>query len=674
MAMKPVPLLAALGLLVGLAGTGFHLAQGPPPGVDGLERQAAFATGLRRAALLTEAAEKVVEADPGKAILLANQAQPSADPALRPRVLNVLAKAYINRSDNDTALGYANKAVKAARETADTVQLAHAHLNITLAYLNNSRWDLAMESCDQASQLAEQLGNPVLRAMKENLYGCIYANFGDYEKAVEHSLRAINLFTACGNLREMASAHNNLGIVYFKAKDWEKALRHYGEALGVARRNGDRRLVSNILNNLGVLYYEQDDYEKALQYYLQSLDLERALESELGVAIALGNIGGVYEKQGLKEKALAAYRESLAVSRKKDDRWGVANNLLTIGRVLGSKGQFAAALASAKEGLAEAEAIKSKELESDGFETLSGIYEAAGDYRNALDSFKSYWKKEQEVFNEETRKRMGDLRTQYEISRRAGEIELLKKDSAILSLEVSRGHVLHTGLLSGLVMAAGLVFLLFNRNRLKARANADIQRKNEELRDAYQKLEEAARTDPLTRLSNRRHVMELAQAESFRFERSHRPFCVVLGDIDHFKAVNDTYGHDAGDFVLSSVSTLMRTELRKQDAVGRWGGEEFLWILPETGEEGALKVAERVRQRIETSPLAYDGKTLRITMTFGVACYDAESGFEDCVRQADAALYRGKEGGRNRVVLADPVAHEPTAPGPETGGHSRGEN
>ena len=118
----------------------------------------------------------------------------------------------------------------------------------------------------------------------------------------------------------------------------------------------------------------------------------------------------------------------------------------------------------------------------------------------------------------------------------------------------------------------------------------------------------------------------------------------------------------------------MRSELRKQDAVGRWGGEEFLWILPETGEEGALKVAERVRQRIETSPLAYDGKTLRITMTFGVACYDAESGFEDCVRQADAALYRGKEGGRNRVVLADPVAHEPTAPGPETGGHSRGEN
>ncbi len=655
MAMKPAPLLMILGLLAGLTAAGFCPAQGQSSNADELERKAAFATGLHRAALLNEAAEKVVEADPGRALFLANQALPSADPALRPRVLNVLAKAHLNKSDNGTALNFASQAVKAARETADTAQLAYAYVNMALAYLNNSRWDLAMGACDQASQLAEQLGDPVLRALKENIYGCIYANFGDYEKAVEHSLKAVDLFTACGNLREMASAHNNLGIVYFKVKDWEKAFRHYDEALTVARRNGDRRLVSNILNNLGVLYFEQDDYGRALQYYQQSLDLERALESELGVAIALGNIGGVYEKQGLKGKALAAYRESLAVSRKKDDRWGVANNLVTIGRVLGSQGRFAAALASAKEGLAEATAIKSKELESDGFEALAGIYEAAGDFRNALDSFKSYWKKEQEVFNEETRKRMGDLRTQYEISRRAGEIQLLKKDSAILSLEVSRGHVLRTGLLSGLVLAAGLVFLLFNRNRLKTRANADIQKKNEELREAYQKLEEAARTDPLTLLSNRRHVMELAQAESVRFERSHRPFCVVLGDIDHFKSVNDTYGHDAGDFVLSSVSTLMRSELRKQDAVGRWGGEEFLWILPETGEEGALNVAERVRKRIETSPLAYDGKSLSITMTFGVALYDAEAGFEDCVRQADEALYRGKEGGRNRVVLAGPA-------------------
>nr|WP_269089901.1 GGDEF domain-containing protein [Aquabacterium fontiphilum] len=159
-------------------------------------------------------------------------------------------------------------------------------------------------------------------------------------------------------------------------------------------------------------------------------------------------------------------------------------------------------------------------------------------------------------------------------------------------------------------------------------------------------------TDPLTQLRNRRFAMEVAQHEAAVFERGGRPLALLLCDIDHFKRINDQHGHDAGDAVLRAVAQALREGVREIDHVARWGGEEFLVLLPGTEVAEAEQVADRLReavQRLEAGPRA---GALAVTMTFGVSVLRPGEGVEQALARADQALYRGKEAGRNRVILA----------------------
>ena len=154
-----------------------------------------------------------------------------------------------------------------------------------------------------------------------------------------------------------------------------------------------------------------------------------------------------------------------------------------------------------------------------------------------------------------------------------------------------------------------------------------------------------ANTDPLTELLNRRGlygVIERAVALS-----DDERFCVVLTDIDAFKRVNDLFGHQVGDTVLRCFAAVLKAGLRDGDEVGRWGGEEYLMVLPRTELEGALHVAERLRARVEAEPLLAGHP---VTASFGVSAWRAGDTFEGLLQRADSALYRAKGGGKNRVA------------------------
>ncbi len=166
----------------------------------------------------------------------------------------------------------------------------------------------------------------------------------------------------------------------------------------------------------------------------------------------------------------------------------------------------------------------------------------------------------------------------------------------------------------------------------------------------HQKLEEAAIKDPLTGLHNRRKMIEVLENELIRSERANQPFCIVMCDIDHFKKVNDTHGHDCGDYVLVEISKLIKSTIRKQDFVGRWGGEEFLLLYPETSSEGGEIVTEKVRSIIDNTVFLYKGTSLKITMTFGIAMHSENKSIDDVIIEADDALYEGKKQGRNRII------------------------
>jgi len=157
--------------------------------------------------------------------------------------------------------------------------------------------------------------------------------------------------------------------------------------------------------------------------------------------------------------------------------------------------------------------------------------------------------------------------------------------------------------------------------------------------------------DGLTELFNHRHSIELLQNEFARVGRYEAGVAVIMLDIDHFKQVNDEHGHQAGDVVLRDVARLLRDTLRTVDAVGRYGGEEFIAILPHTSYEEAMQTAERVRHAIANHAFRMSDKVLRITASVGVSSYPSETTDSPnaLVREADKALYRAKESGRNRV-------------------------
>lgn len=164
-----------------------------------------------------------------------------------------------------------------------------------------------------------------------------------------------------------------------------------------------------------------------------------------------------------------------------------------------------------------------------------------------------------------------------------------------------------------------------------------------------QRLAELSRTDGLTGVANRRHWDESAQQEFRRYARARHAATVMLIDIDHFKRINDTHGHPAGDEVIRGVAAILRQQVRAQDTVGRYGGEEFGVLLPDTGAAAARAVAERVRARIEDAVLLPDAG-VRATVSIGLAVLDESIGnYDEWIRRADSALYRAKEGGRNRV-------------------------
>ncbi|MFQ3664217.1 MAG: diguanylate cyclase [Chloroflexaceae bacterium] len=171
----------------------------------------------------------------------------------------------------------------------------------------------------------------------------------------------------------------------------------------------------------------------------------------------------------------------------------------------------------------------------------------------------------------------------------------------------------------------------------------------------FNQVQQLATLDALTGVANRRHFFDLARREVERAERYHHPLSLLMIDVDHFKQLNDTYGHITGDQVLRAIAARLRESLRQNDVVGRFGGEEFMVLLPETGREQALQVAERLREAIGGRPVAADERAICVSVSIGVVscgCGTSPLTIEQLLKDADEALYVAKRRGRNQIQAA----------------------
>jgi len=185
-------------------------------------------------------------------------------------------------------------------------------------------------------------------------------------------------------------------------------------------------------------------------------------------------------------------------------------------------------------------------------------------------------------------------------------------------------------------------------------AAVHVKKLQDQLRERNADLDRMSRTDALTGLNNRRHLEEELARHHHDARRHHDPLCVLLLDIDHFKVVNDTHGHPAGDVVLRAFAQRLRDELRVGDIAGRWGGEEFLVVLPRTDLDGAIQVAERIRRATAATPVKAAGQDVIVTVSGGCALGPRDSA-DALVHAADTQLYAAKAAGRNQIIATTPL-------------------
>ena len=204
------------------------------------------------------------------------------------------------------------------------------------------------------------------------------------------------------------------------------------------------------------------------------------------------------------------------------------------------------------------------------------------------------------------------------------------------------------GLLFGTVM---IVLLIIFRQWLTLEENRHLYG---ELQASFQEVSALASIDPITRLPNYRYLMERLAQEITRADRYETPVALIFIDIDLFKMVNDTYGHWAGDIVLQHIAAALQSTARATDILGRYGGEEFVVLLPETALSEARTLAERMRRHIEEMRIPLEsGETVTLTISAGLSAYPHPSGdLHALVTDADAAMYRAKRAGRNGVAIA----------------------
>jgi len=239
------------------------------------------------------------------------------------------------------------------------------------------------------------------------------------------------------------------------------------------------------------------------------------------------------------------------------------------------------------------------------------------------------------------------------------DIDLLIEDETAKMKQSSKDYLRRSLFFSfaSLFFAITLIILFENQiSNIISNFQKTVSRQNLELQQEKELIEQIAYVDPLTKLLNRRAMISDLQAAFSKAQRHEELFSVVIGDLDYFKKINDNYGHEAGDFVLTEVSDIIRANCRQEDSVSRWGGEEFLITLNRSNKESTYKKIEHIRSLIEEKEFNYNGHIINLTISFGFVTYNEKyASYNEIVADADHQLYRSKHEGRNKVCGNEPT-------------------
>ena len=486
-----------------------------------------------------------------------------------------------------------------------------AHLRITLSqiYIQLAKYHKAMLQAVEAQALYENIKHTFGIASSFNAIGTAQIYLGNFPEALEDLLKSLEITDLASDDRLKSNVLNNLGYLYIRMEEHERALPFLEEGLELCEQNKNLEWHGDLLGNLCIAFYHLGDSENALKYGLESAEMYKTAQNHYGVPRAFNSVGQVYQEMGDYQQAATYFQTSLQLSEEIPHPSEIVESLYLLGKLKQSRGQPDEAIEYLSRALKKAKEIDLNQKVYRCHRFLAAEYQNIGEHEKAFFHFQRFHLTKEEVLNDRADQKLKSLEIAHQVSE-------AKKDAEIYRLKT-----------------------------------AALQNEIEERKKAQTKLEELAAVDSLTGLLNRRRFFELAQEELARARHLRSSLSVIMLDIDHFKQVNDNYGHLAGDQVLIEVAKRISGSLRRVDIVCRYGGEEFAIILPETNLLLAEQVADRIWSKITSNPFKVGKSEIQVGVSLGVAYQDSEEEIfiDTLLDLADQALYKAKNAGRNQV-------------------------
>jgi diguanylate cyclase (GGDEF)-like protein len=587
--------------------------------------------------------------DQAESRLRAMEWEAAAAPApLRTDFLYFYSTAARGTGDLTHALTLADQLINYGKRNNDNVALAKGLIGRANTLYLREELAASHATAFEAERVAQATDDIPTKVLATVAAGQSFQEEGNYPAALARLQAAVD---RAGQLRTdtapLASALHALVQLYLNMGEFDKGWEVQQESLAVARKMASPGYIALALGDEYALAVEQKDFARARRALFEQLGLERGIGARQMGATTLVNLSDCYLKEGRFHEAQAYAAQALEAAvdvRSNNDmataRVNLGQALLGLGRLAEGRQQFEAGLAT-------------YEKQGDKPELLAVLreygraLEHAGDYKGAVDAYNRERRISSEIFAEQRQKALVELQQKYEAEKKQRRIEALRQENRAAKAELDNRRLQQRiwWLLAGVFALASLIVgLLYRKVR---RANAELEEKNLQLK-------RQSALDPLTLLYNRRHFQEFMgrAGNERRTGGDETTGALFLLDVDHFKCVNDTLGHAAGDAVLKTVADNLRLVLRETDMIVRWGGEEFLVFVPAVGGDGLDEVAKRIMHGIASRPVEYRNGCVPISVSVGFAPFPLSLGstaltWEQIVNLADMALYLAKAHGRN---------------------------
>lgn len=536
------------------------------------------------------------------------------------------------------ALKRAEGAVIAAEALKDPLLLSEAHLTKGSAFYMLGNANASMAEMERSLKLSRELGDVNLQVDALVMVVYLHLGLGDLEKAYFQLDQAEQLIPRGADLLRQASVADAAAELANSLGDDEGALERYRAAHDAYLKAENPLMASDMGRAVAFKLRSLERWKEALEVADETIVAAEKLHDEYGVGMSEGGRGVALAALGRLPEALAASDRALRLIRREEGpeaRLSVVLGrieILTRHRQTEGLARFLAEARTLKEAPSLPDSrVRYHEVMAAGLAVL-GRHQEAGEELRTLVRVNTEWNAQRMA------RGLAAQRGQLESQRLAKDNELLRREAEAnrRALEAAEGQ---SRLRLALVILLGIIGVL---------ALASLWRLYERSRS----MSDLVGTDPLTGANNRRSIEELGEKAMSRCRHDGKPLTVAMLDIDHFKRVNDEYGHAAGDRVLKIVVAEMKRCLRDSDHLGRYGGEEFVVVLTDTTEEAAQAVAERLRQAIRSLAPDLTGLGNPITISGGLAQAGPEDrDFQAVVARADEALYAAKVAGRDRIVV-----------------------